>query len=787
MRVPELISIMDLREIAEVLGLTRDSSLFKSLCLMRSHEGNLIIVPNLKYVVPPYIVISGTLKDTRVVKAINESSSINSIKLESLKDHHQEIALGEVLSIRRPNSNVLVLCDKSGKCYDVSNVTKIMHSNYLGVPVVVFCSKKYCIYLDPIKQKLVKVRSVLLSSHGSTSCLVATDSNTHHIFIWDRYEGAIRNYVLEKQRTVFNRLVCSENLCIAYSESEALAISFNNLYPIPSALRPLTSCYYSDYFIDERYGVIVRSINGELDPIAVTGPAIPCGTINSAPVISTSAGVGVLNDKIWLIVRSGRFLEASAYYNVIAIKYGNKTEFIVFDGSEECSSFANVTKCVVGKGGLTWCLSSSNLVLLNPNRPVEAGIKVLNSKVNSRDYALVTLSPWFPGSSYEISKFVKVVNVIKENRELILKLRPKQLGWSGNVRIMLRTPIISLSESFNLTSTRPKISTAEILNCKYSPDGILKSASSRMCNTLIRLKIVVINPVPEKSILQVFCNDLGKLKSTEYSIAVGPGITEEVLDIRTASKSGKLEISFNLTYDSGDRYCLGKLSIDLNNHLVFNPLKSTDIILTHIGHETLICSKKSNAVLRLTCYDGKVLEGDSCIMISNCLLPAVLELEVQDDLFIWRRYKILSKILEEPVLISISHGESPLNIKRIRSSKGGFTFSNLLVSINTNTNIIEHIDFSFNSPNELLLTYKVSMPSLIIIACGDTVKYIDSKQGNLKINVSNDCIFRGIRILALGPANTVSHILIPFEKLLNALFKLAVKTSLKLRSYLGIM
>ena len=278
MRVPELISIMDLREIAEILGLTRDSSLFKSLCLLRSHKGNLVIVPNLKYIVPPYIVVSGTSKGARIVKAINESSSINSIKLESLKGHHQEITLGEVLYIRKPNSNVLVLCDKSGKCYDASNVTKIMHSNYLGIPIVVFCSKKYCIYLDPIKQKLVKVRGALLSSRGSTSCLVATDSNTHHIFIWDKYEGVIRNYVLEKQRTVFNRLVCSENLCVAYSESEALAISFNNLYSIPSALRPLISCCYRDYFIDERYGVVVRSINGELDPIAVTGPATPCGT-----------------------------------------------------------------------------------------------------------------------------------------------------------------------------------------------------------------------------------------------------------------------------------------------------------------------------------------------------------------------------------------------------------------------------------------------------------------------------------------------------------------------------
>jgi len=782
--VPELVDILTTHELTEALHLPHDSRLLKSLRLLRTSKGNLVIIPNIKCALPLFAVLNGTSNGAGIVRVVNHVPDINSVVKDLACGKSREVEIGRALYVRNHDS-IISVCDRGGRCFELSSTSRLTYSNYLETPVIVFCSKKYCVHLDPIERRLVKVKRVFLSTHGSTSCLVAID-DVCRVLLWDKYEGNFRSYEVDGCGMSINRLVCSDNLCTAYSEGEALAISFSGLYSIPKSLKPLISCGANDYFIDENYGVLVRSVGGELDPVAVTGPATPCGCVNGFPVISSSSGIGILNDRIWLIIRSGRYLEASAYSNVIAVRHGSRTEFVVFEESEEFTSHASVTKCVVGKGGLTWCLSGGNLILLNPLKPVKAEIKVLSSKVDSWDYASVTLSPWFPNSSYEISKFVRVISEVVRDKELVLKLRPKQLGWSGTVRIVLRTPVISLSESFNLTSSRPRIKSVEVVDCKYSPDGILKNSDSRPSNTLIKLRVTPVNPVPERGTLEMICRDVRGPKASEYSILIDPGPSERELDIVAASRGDKLEILFNLLYDQGDRYYLGRLSIDLSNYMIPNPLKSIDFILTHVGSETLICSKEDSAVLRLTCYDGRVFEGNSCLVVENCVLPAVLELEAQNEYFIWRQYRILDDVLGKPLLISTPREGEDLKLAHTSSNIGGFIYSNLVVDTSSSTTLIKCVDFELTAPDELVLKYSTDLPSIVVVACGNKIKYADVREGSFKIALGDDCLFRGIRVYAIGPANITDHVLLPFGRLFRALLELAVKTSLKLGSYLGV-
>ncbi len=789
MKVPRLIKVLSLHDLAGILGDTREHSLIKSLQLLRSREGNLVLTLGRRYIVPPYILMSSTSGNTRILRAVDRGSSISSSILGQLTDLNQELSLGGCLHLSKIGPKISV-CDDSGKCYDVANVSHIAYSNYLGSPIVVFCSKKYCIYIDPIKLKLTKARNAIIGIFNSTACLIASDGSAHDVYIWDRFEGSIKTYTLEREGVVFNKVVCGEGLCVAYSKNEALAISFYSLYSIPPTLKPLISCGYNDYFIDERYGIVIKSRNGELDPIAVTGPTMPCGIVGDAPVISTHAGVGVLNDKIWLILRSGRYLEASAYHNIIAIRHSGKVEFIIFEGNEEDSSFANVTKCIIGKEGLAWCLSGSDLVVLNPKEPIEADIKVISSEVSAREYATIILSPWFINSNYEVSKFVKVVEATENDGRLILKLRPKQLGWSGSARVTLRTPIITLSKSFDLMSVRPKISSVKVVDCKYSPDGALKrlKGDGKVRNTFLKIKIAVTNPVPEGGLLKIRSSDINGSSIDEFDVIVEPGDTIKSLVLNTFSKYGRLELSFSLSYRSGDRYYLGKLALDLEEFLIPNPLKDVDVVLTHVGDETLISSRDKDATLRLTCYDGRVFEGIGNISVSECSLPAVLELEAQDDFFIWKRYVTLSNLMEKPkVLKNVLSAEKILDVKRIISKKGGFIFDDLQVYLHASDDeLIKCVDFNFISPDKLILTYEVRLPSLVIVTCGNDVKYAESKTGNLVINATNDCVLKGINILALGPAGITDYILVPPSRLLSALLRLAAETSLKLSRYLGV-
>jgi len=791
LKVPKLIKVLSLHDLAGILGSIQEHGTIKSLQLLRSHEGNLVLTSGRRYIVPPYILMSCTIGGTEILRAVGKDSSISSSVLGQLTDLNlnHELSLGGSLYFSKTGSKVSV-CDDSGKCYDVTNVSQVAYSNYLGNPIIVFYSKKYCIYNDPIKLRLTRARSAIMGTFGSIACLLASNSGIHDIYIWDRFEGNIKTYTLEREGMVFNKVVCGEGLCVAYSKSEALAISFHNLYLIPPTLKPLISCGYNDYFIDERYGIVIKSRNGELDPIAVTGPATPCGVVGDAPVISTHAGVGVVNDKIWLILRSGRYLEASAYHNIIAIRHGGKVEFVVFEGNEEDSSFANVTKCIVGKDGLAWCLSGSSLIILDPKEPTEAVVEVVNNEVSAREYATVILSPWFTNSSYEVSKFVKVVEARENNGRLILKLRPKQLGWSGSVRVTLRTPIITLSKNFDLTSVRPKISNIKVVDCKYSPDGTLKRlmGDGRIYNTFLKFKISLTNPVPEEGSLKIRSSDIGGSRIDGLDVIVEPGDTVKSLTLNTFSKHGKLELSFNLNYKSGDRYYLGKLVVDLEEFLVPNPLKDIDVVLTHIGDETLICSRDRDVTLRLTCYDGKVFEGIGSISVSECLLPAVLELEAQDAFFIWKRYITLSNLMAKPKTLKNTPGaERVLDIGHLTSKKGGFAFDNLQIHLYVSDDeLIKCVDFNFTSPDKLVLTYEVRLPSLVIAACGSDIKYAESKRGSLVINVTDDCLLKGIKVFALGPAGITGYTSIPPGKLLSALLKLAAETSLKLGRYLGI-
>jgi len=789
LKVPKLVKVIDLHDLVGILTDKREYSEIKSIRLLRSCKGNIVLTFDRRYIVPPYVLLSSTSRNIRIIKVVNRSSSISSSVLSRLAVPNQELNLGDYLYFKSTGHHIS-LCDSSGRCYDIANEFNIQYSNYLGNPIMVICSKRYCIYNNPINSKLVKVKNAVLGIFDSTACLIASNGEVHDIYIWDRFEGGIKAYTYEREGMKFNKLICGERLCVAYSKSEALAISFYSVYPIPTTLKPLISCGHNDYFIDERYGIVIKSKKGELDPIAVTGTAIPCGAVGDTPVISTQAGVGVVNDKILLILRPGRYLQASAYHDIIAVRHGGKVEFIVYEGNEEYSSIANVTKCVAGREGLAWCLSNSDLVVLNPKEAIRAEIKVLNSEISAREYAVISLSPWFNGSSYEVSKSVNVVEAVENNERLILKLRPKRLGWSGSVRIVLRTPIITLSENFDLSSTRPKLGSIRIIDCKYSPDGILKNlaGSDKICNTYIKVKVKISNPTPESGLLKIRSSDFSELSGNEFEIPVEPGDIVRSIILSTFSKHGRLELSFNLSFQSGDQYYLGKLAIDLKKFMVPNPLKDVDVILTHVGNETILSLRDSNAVLRLTCYDGRTFEGIGSISVSECPLPAVLLLEAQDDFFTWKKYITLNDLIDKPRIFEGSlNSEEVLNVSHTPSRKGGFIFNNLKVHFQVGDNgLIKNVNFDFISLDKLAINYEVRLPSLVIAVCGNDVKYAESKSGSLVINAVTDCFIKGIKIIALGPAGITQCLLIPPSKLLNALLALAARTSLKLGKYLGV-
>ena len=78
MKVPKLITLISLHDLAGVLGDTREHNIVKSLQLLRSREGNLVLTLSHKYIVPPYILMSSTSSNTRILRAVDKNSSISS-------------------------------------------------------------------------------------------------------------------------------------------------------------------------------------------------------------------------------------------------------------------------------------------------------------------------------------------------------------------------------------------------------------------------------------------------------------------------------------------------------------------------------------------------------------------------------------------------------------------------------------------------------------------------------------------------------------------------------------
>ena len=110
MKVPRLFKIINIRDLLAVLGINtvHERDIAKFMLLLRNHNGDIILTPNYRYIVPPYILLSSGHRTTKIQKVVSKDVSISPSVLDKPMDLGSEHMLGSKYYIKRTSLNTLL-------------------------------------------------------------------------------------------------------------------------------------------------------------------------------------------------------------------------------------------------------------------------------------------------------------------------------------------------------------------------------------------------------------------------------------------------------------------------------------------------------------------------------------------------------------------------------------------------------------------------------------------------------------------------------------------------------
>ncbi len=539
------------------------------------------------------------------------------------------------------------------RCYEISSNEEVIRLTRGNALVVISKkNKRKYLVIDCLEGIGGYFDDALVSMSDRVTCLVTKKGKTCRINIWDNLTGSSKEYIISCKS--IRNIICRDVLCVLNTDKDRWVISLNMIYRVPAELEPVTKCGEFDYLYDRKHCILVKC-NGD-----ILHPLTPLNSVPKASCLSKSVIIAGVNDGLYIIegnlsreVHNGFIGDISASEGVAAFEVSKGMYKVITNGWDVDLSIKALSCTTLGPGYLL-CLvktldSKYLLELLNPHTSYEPRIDVVRNSVSREGYAEVRITPWFETTTLTIDSRVKIVEEVSTGAIKTLLIRPKLLGFSGNIRIMVNDPLFTISSIVPITSSRPKLADVELIKCIYTEQGNVASESS---NLYTRLRIKVEHSVPEEGIIKCKCLNL-----RNYLVNIKK-LNSDVYEIMIVGKatSDSVVIEFSVSYGE-DTYRLGKYVINLLNNRVKNPLVNNLFNIEIYDNKYLkIKPLLRGAKLEVICRNGKRYLADNAgTVLSDCDSPILVKGIYEDDEGIkW----YLSEFIEVPTKLRITRGDS---------------------------------------------------------------------------------------------------------------------------------
>ncbi len=621
--------------------------------------------------------------------------------------------------------------------------------------VLLACTdKNHAKIVSPASGDLTEIKNIVTAKGTWTYLIAGNLRGDTLVLIIDPLRGLFREYQITN--CVPSDAVCGDSLCIIEcGNEEYYAVTFNNVHAIPAGLSPLASCRNSEYYFDMENNLLTRYLNSVLEPLVDIKPQCLTCYDDTDVVLTDSTGTYLLHGNTLFRLTEFPAREIASSKPVITVR-AKAGKYLVINASRRVTGEVYAKSCAPTAEGPVMCTTDGGIAILSPFEFFNPKIRVLRDSVDFDGYVIIEIEPWSPGSSYDVKGPVTAVNTVTTDSKAMVALRPRRLGWSGNVVFSVKLPIYHISSNLRITSKEPTLSEVSVIDCAFLKGGYLRRSNFNFKATL---EVTITSPVPEEPSLELSCNSLKeyhvKLLKKECTLS---NSCKFILEILGYSKN-ECKIPFEITvrYGRGDAYRVGRSIIDLSNYALENPLSSSELLVNHLNRQTTVVESVKGAKLMVLCSNGYVFEGTGSVTISECLEPLLVTEELVDGDYLWRKeYRLRCSARY------IVTGGSSFNVTKAEGREGGIICRSSLIIVPHNLELRVHIDklqVHSNGSAEILLGLETNVPSLVNVRCGETLTqgFVERKADLLTECSIHDAL-EGIDVIAIpAGSNKISQ------------------------------
>jgi len=733
MKVPVLKNVYRLQELIT-------SNVGIKCKLLRTSKGNVALanelVPHLEYTL---IRLSDSSTDTIALSLFKSEGivkvKINDSTLESVLRRNVAVINEPITLHNLRNVHVCV----SDECIDLGDAQFMSIINFLNE--LVLSVKRNNTYIVANINGIKKVVKSVIGGSEILACQATLSTKDSLVIsVWDRFEGVGNEFKVSCND--ITDLICNKNLCVVSCGRTSWVVSLNDIYPLPIKLWPLIRCGNEDYLYDPKHKLIVKSVHGELSPLTIMKYPSDIDCLdNSKLLVSLGDELSIVEGNLRKALIRGYMGDLSAKGTTAIFNSGSS--YRVISDDELTDVVIKSSQCVLVREGIAICTVGNDMLgLLDISKPIKPEIDVLSSTVSSNSYVRVRVKPWFTTSELIIDDRLVLVesNVCGDSLEILL--RPKILGWSSDIRLYVKDPLFTITKTFPISSSTPKLINANVVRTIYIDEG---GVVTPYADFVALLNIELSNEVPENAILKTSVE--GLRVSSINDVIIGKGHTNaELMIVGNVVNKDIVKINLGIQYDFlKDEYYIGSVTLRPKEYITRNPLKKSIKVLRKQDRELEISVGLNESSIHIVCSNGYELKSSSnkvIIDLNRCKSPILITVTYNDLFNIY-----LTKIIEDEQPIQVREGDE----FAIENIDGNIT----LYVPRLSYELFKDLDIVSGGTNvRLKLKMKeLNVPAVLIWVCGDdtSYKYIPPKSREVLLECSSSNFLKGLQLYVLTP------------------------------------
>ncbi len=638
------------------------------------------------------------------------------------------------------------------------------------------------------EDKVAEVQDLHYADSCTTALTVFKHRRKYYAAINFKYLNLGKTYELDKCTAVEGVLV-GDGLGVVNCSGNSYLISIDEMLKMPLPLEPVAHVHHEYVLYDSKFGVLIRFDGQNFNHLLLLPKPKVVGKLrsgelvvisNGSPYVITGnvfkalAGYRVLNghaDDEYIVLRSLRSLDL---YRMV--------DYISSYRPLECSLIKEKLICIHGGNALIYDLTELH----------DVDIRIDKTDLSVDSYPILEVTPWSSNSQLTVKGPVTISPepLTMSPKSKHFNVKPTILGRELTFKATLDAVLAQVAKELKIRASRVELKELVVGEVKHSLNGCMEGTED---NTLVRMRLKVLNPTPEEVQLHITYLEDGGEVLKRRSQALKPGLNELVVaDTLKASSDGlRILITYKWFNRNED---LALITLNLREYLVEDPVSSLESKVEVVGS----CSSKLVVTpsfrtgvelpvnVSVTCSNNKVFRGVNSVVLNECSLPAVVEFRYGYGGVVWRKYHIMRG--ESLINVSLSPGDDfELMVNEGSKCVEGF----LLNDVDLNVRFVRPVKHILVEPyvidgNKvgLRLSCSLSAEGTVFALIGGRVTSLVGNGGVLEIDV-RDPIINDLKVIVFsgGIKETYS---VDNVALIKKYFELGVNTATLLKSRLVV-